>query len=59
MNGVVNFDSIESLVTRCTSLKSLKLNKNVTLEQLQHLTVNSPGLTKMGTGSYSQEMRSQ
>lgn len=59
MTSVVNFDSLERLVARCTSLKSLKLNKNVTLEQLQCLLVHAPRLTELGTGSYSQEMRSQ
>lgn len=53
----MNFDALERLVARCTSLKSLKLNKSVTLEQLQRLLVKAPQLTELGTGSFSQELK--
>ncbi|XP_057857660.2 protein TRANSPORT INHIBITOR RESPONSE 1 [Cryptomeria japonica] len=59
LNSEVNFDVLERLVARCKCLKSLKLNKNVTLEQLQRLLVRAPQLTELGTGSYSQELKSQ
>ncbi|XP_010268854.1 PREDICTED: protein AUXIN SIGNALING F-BOX 3-like [Nelumbo nucifera] len=56
LNSKVNFDALERLVVRCKSLKVLKVNKNVTLEQLQRLLVQSPQLTELGTGSFSQEL---
>eukprot|EP01018_Ginkgo_biloba_P015075 Gb_04516 [translate_table: standard] len=57
LNSEVNFDALERLVTRCTCLKSLKVNKSVTLEQLQRLLVKASQLTELGTGSYSQELK--
>uniref|UniRef100_A0A0D6QYK5 F-box domain-containing protein n=1 Tax=Araucaria cunninghamii TaxID=56994 RepID=A0A0D6QYK5_ARACU len=53
----VNFDALERLVARCRSLKSLKLNKNISLEQLQRLLVKAPQLIELGTGSFSEELR--
>ncbi|KAJ7529320.1 hypothetical protein O6H91_15G044600 [Diphasiastrum complanatum] len=55
--SVVDFDALEKLVERCTSLKSLKLNKGVSLEQLQRLLVRAPQLCDLGTGSYSQQLK--
>ncbi|KAJ7529319.1 hypothetical protein O6H91_15G044600 [Diphasiastrum complanatum] len=57
LNSVVDFDALEKLVERCTSLKSLKLNKGVSLEQLQRLLVRAPQLCDLGTGSYSQQLK--
>ncbi|MQL83256.1 hypothetical protein Taro_015745 [Colocasia esculenta] len=51
----VNFDALERLVGSCKSLRVLKLNKNVSLEQLQRLLVRAPNLRELGTGSFSQE----
>ncbi|XP_058090110.1 protein TRANSPORT INHIBITOR RESPONSE 1-like isoform X2 [Magnolia sinica] len=56
LSSEVSFDALERLVTRCKSLKVLKVNKNVTLEQLQRLLVRAPQLTELGTGSFSQEL---
>nr|DAD20775.1 TPA_asm: hypothetical protein HUJ06_022238 [Nelumbo nucifera] len=56
LNSEVNFDALERLVARCKSLKVLKVNKNVTLEQLQRLLVHTSQLTELGTGSFSQEL---
>ncbi|KAJ9168938.1 hypothetical protein P3X46_020412 [Hevea brasiliensis] len=56
LNSDVNFDALEKLVSRCKSLKVLKVNKNVSLEQLQRLLVCTPQLTEIGTGSFSQEL---
>ncbi|KAJ6827355.1 protein AUXIN SIGNALING F-BOX 3-like [Iris pallida] len=55
LNSEVNFDALERLVARCKSLKVLKVNKNVSLEQLQRLLVRVPHLTELGTGSFSQD----
>ncbi|KAJ9136239.1 hypothetical protein P3X46_033334 [Hevea brasiliensis] len=56
LNSDVNFDALERLVSRCKSLKVLKVNKNISLEQLQRLLVCTPQLTELGTGSISQEL---
>ncbi|KAJ6846610.1 protein AUXIN SIGNALING F-BOX 3-like [Iris pallida] len=55
INSEVNFDALERLVARCKSLKVLKVNKNVSLEQLQMLLARVPHLTELGTGSFSQD----
>eukprot|EP01018_Ginkgo_biloba_P011688 Gb_07333 [translate_table: standard] len=57
LHSEVNFDALERLVARCNSLKILKLNKTISLEQLQRLLVKAPQLTELGTGSFSQELK--
>lgn len=52
----VNFEALERLVSRCKSLNVLKVNKNVTLEQLQRLLICAPQLTELGTGSFLHEL---
>ncbi|KAG9452772.1 hypothetical protein H6P81_005676 [Aristolochia fimbriata] len=52
----VNFDALERLVARCKSLKVLKVNKNVSLEQSQRLLMRAPQLIELGTGSFSQDL---
>ncbi|KAK8664799.1 hypothetical protein V6N13_084573 [Hibiscus sabdariffa] len=52
----INFDALEKLVGRCKSMKVLKLNRSVSLEQLQRLLVNAPQLAELGTGLFSQEL---
>ncbi|KAI4296614.1 hypothetical protein L6164_036560 [Bauhinia variegata] len=59
LHNDVNFDALEKLVSRCKSLKTLKVNKSITLEQLQRLLVRAPQLTELGTGSFSQELTPQ
>ncbi|KAK1260763.1 Protein TRANSPORT INHIBITOR RESPONSE 1 [Acorus gramineus] len=56
LRNEVNFDSLERLVSRCKSLKVLKVNKSVTLEQLQRLLVKAPQLMELGIGSFSQDL---
>lgn len=56
LNSDVSFESLEKLVKRCNSLKVLKVNRNINLEQIQRLLVNAPQLTELGTGSFSQEL---
>lgn len=55
----VNFDALERLVGRCKLFKTLKVNKSITLEQLQRLLVHAPQLVELGTGTFSQELTSQ
>lgn len=56
LSSDVSFDALEKLVSRCRSLKFLKVNKNITLEQLQRLLECAPQLTELGTGSFHQEL---
>ncbi|XP_031276752.1 protein TRANSPORT INHIBITOR RESPONSE 1-like isoform X2 [Pistacia vera] len=56
MSAEVNFDALERLVCRCKSLKVLKVNKSISLEQLQKLLTRAPQLVELGTGSFSQEL---
>ncbi|KAJ7560424.1 hypothetical protein O6H91_04G129100 [Diphasiastrum complanatum] len=57
LDSDVDFDVLENLVARCTSLKNLGLNKKISLEQLQRLLVRAPKLTSLGTGSFNQNLR--
>ncbi|XP_065623209.1 protein AUXIN SIGNALING F-BOX 3 [Quercus suber] len=56
LNSDVNFEALERLVSRCKSLKVLKVNENMTLEQLHRLLVLAPHLRELGTGSLLQEL---
>ncbi|XP_061350452.1 protein TRANSPORT INHIBITOR RESPONSE 1-like [Gastrolobium bilobum] len=59
LHNDVNFEALEKLVSRCKSLKTLKVNKSVPLEQLQRLLVRAPQLGELGSGSFSQELTTQ
>lgn len=52
----VSFDALERLVSRCKSLRVLKVNMNINLEQLQRLLLRAPQLTELGTGNFQQEL---
>lgn len=56
LNGDVNIDDLERLVSRCKLLRVLKVNESITLDQLQRLLVHAPRLTELGTGSFLQEL---
>lgn len=56
LNSEVSFDALERLVSRCRSLRVLKVNESITLEQLQRLLVHAPQLMGLGTGSFMQEL---
>ncbi|KAJ4801429.1 Transport inhibitor response 1-like protein [Rhynchospora pubera] len=47
--------SLEGLVARSPSLRRLRVNQYVTLEQLHRLMVLAPQLTDLGTGSFRSE----
>lgn len=57
LHSEVSFSALDRLVARCKSLKVLKVNKNVTLEQLHRLLVHAPQLVQLGTGGFSQELQ--
>ncbi|KAL0328821.1 UNVERIFIED_CONTAM: protein TRANSPORT INHIBITOR RESPONSE 1 [Sesamum calycinum] len=56
LNSEVSFEALEKLVSRCRSLRVLKVNESITLDQLQRLLVHAPLLTELGTGSFLQEL---
>lgn len=56
LNSEVSFEALERLVTRCKSLRVLKVNKNITLDHLQRLLVRAPQLIELGTGSFLPEL---
>ncbi|XP_055803331.1 protein TRANSPORT INHIBITOR RESPONSE 1-like [Solanum dulcamara] len=55
MNTEISKDALERLVSRCKSLRVLKVNKNITLPQLQRLLVRAPQLMELGTGCFLPE----
>lgn len=59
LSSEVDFDALERLVSRCKSLKVLKVNVNISLEQMQRLLFQAPQLTELGTGSFWQELTTQ
>lgn len=57
LNSAVNFDDLEGLVSRCKSLRVLKVNETITADQLQQLLVHAPGLVELGAGpSFQREL---
>lgn len=48
----VDFDALEKLITRCSLLRSLKLNDAVSFEQVVRLLCKAPQLLDLGTGSF-------
>ncbi|EYU27894.1 hypothetical protein ABFS82_13G114500 [Erythranthe guttata] len=56
LNSDISFDDLERLVSRCKSLRVLKVNETISLDQLQRLLVHAPLLTELGTGSFMQEL---
>ncbi|KAL8162382.1 hypothetical protein V2J09_013871 [Rumex salicifolius] len=49
----VNFRALEKLVARSPNLKKLRLNRSVSIEQLQRLIAQAPQLTHLGTGAFN------
>jgi len=54
--GEVEFQYLEALVARCRSLKRLKLNKEISLDQLRRILMQAPQLVELGTGIYNQPL---
>lgn len=49
----INFNALESLVSRSPKLKKLRMNRHVSIGQLYRIMVKAPQLTHLGTGSFS------
>lgn len=58
LNSEVSFDALQRLVSRCKSLRVLKVNRSISLDQMQQLVVQAPNLMELGTGSFQQELTS-
>lgn len=56
LNSEVSFEALEKLISRSKSLRVLKVNRNVSLDQLQKLLVHAPQLMELGTGTFMQEL---
>ncbi|XP_024357321.1 protein TRANSPORT INHIBITOR RESPONSE 1 [Physcomitrium patens] len=50
------FQCLEALVARCRCLKTLKVNKDISLGQLRSLLLRAPQLEELGTGIYNQNL---
>ncbi|PKA67299.1 Protein transport inhibitor response 1 [Apostasia shenzhenica] len=59
VNEEVNFSVLERLVSRCSNLKTLRLNPSVPLERLASLLRKAPQLLDLGTGRFSAEVRQE
>lgn len=59
LDGDVDFITLERLVTKCTALQTLKLNRSVSLVQLQPLLSQAPQLIELGTGSFFPALTSE
>ncbi|CAK8572841.1 unnamed protein product [Lathyrus sativus] len=53
----VNFPALERLVSRCTNLQTLCLNRAAPLDKLANLLRGAPQIAELGTGAYTSEMR--
>jgi transport inhibitor response 1 len=59
IQGDIDSEALQSLVGRCTNLKSLKLNNSISLMQMLALIQRTPQLAELGTGSFTQELTPQ
>uniref|UniRef100_A0ACD5ZL40 Uncharacterized protein n=1 Tax=Avena sativa TaxID=4498 RepID=A0ACD5ZL40_AVESA len=50
-----NFEALEALVARSPSLRRLRVNHHVSVEQLRLLMARAPQLTHLGTGAFRPE----
>ncbi|KAE8775956.1 transport inhibitor response 1-like protein [Hordeum vulgare] len=50
-----NFEALEALVARSPSLRRLRVNHHVSVEQLRRLMARAPQLTHLGTGAFRPE----
>ncbi|KAL7606943.1 transport inhibitor response 1-like protein Os04g0395600 [Lactuca sativa] len=56
LNSEVSFEALEKLISRSKSLRVLKVNRNISLDQLQKLLLQAPQLMELGTGTFMQEL---
>ncbi|RZC51882.1 hypothetical protein C5167_020307 [Papaver somniferum] len=57
LDGEVSFSALERLVSRCTNLRTLRLNHAVPLDKLPSLLARAPQLVDVGTGVFSADFR--
>ncbi|MCL7052101.1 hypothetical protein MKW94_026933 [Papaver nudicaule] len=57
LDGEVSFSALERLVSRCTNLRTLRLNHAVPLDKLPSLLARAPQLIDVGTGVFSADFR--
>ncbi|MBA0741530.1 hypothetical protein Gogos_014677 [Gossypium gossypioides] len=53
----VSFSALERLVGRCPNLRSLRLNRAVTLDKIANILRRAPQLVDFGTGNYAAELQ--
>ncbi|XP_052480065.1 protein TRANSPORT INHIBITOR RESPONSE 1 isoform X2 [Gossypium raimondii] len=53
----VSFSALERLVDRCPNLRSLQLNRAVTLDKIANILRRAPQLVDFGTGNYAAELQ--
>ncbi|TYJ09264.1 hypothetical protein E1A91_A11G129800v1 [Gossypium mustelinum] len=53
----VSFSALERLVGRCPNLRSLRLNRAVTLDKIANILRRAPQLVDFGTGYYAAELQ--
>ncbi|KAK8565451.1 hypothetical protein V6N13_020555 [Hibiscus sabdariffa] len=53
----VSFSALERLVGRCPNLRSLRLNRAVSLDKIANILCLAPQLVDFGTGNYTTELR--
>ncbi|XP_072981205.1 transport inhibitor response 1-like protein Os04g0395600 [Typha angustifolia] len=59
LKGEVNAGALERLVARCPNLRSLRLNRAISVESLSKILARSPHLVDLGTGSFTADHRSE
>uniref|UniRef100_A0A2P2M9X5 Protein TRANSPORT INHIBITOR RESPONSE 1 n=2 Tax=Rhizophora mucronata TaxID=61149 RepID=A0A2P2M9X5_RHIMU len=57
LGSEMSFAALERLVSRCPNLRTLRLNRAVTLDRLANILRRAPHLVELGTGVYSAELR--
>lgn len=59
LDGEVNVSVLERLVSRCTNLRTLRLNRLAPLDRLASLLCKAPQLVDLGTGRFSADPHSE
>nr|CAD1836655.1 unnamed protein product [Ananas comosus var. bracteatus] len=59
LKGEINVAALERLVSRCPNLRSLRLNRAVSVEALSRILMKAPQLVDLGTGSFWVDHRSE
>lgn len=59
LKGEVNACSLERLVARCPNLRTLRLNRAVSIDTLSKILARAPHLVDLGTGSFTIDHRTE